>query len=179
MELNILKARRITTSIDKLLKDLLPPSDDRFAFRDRNENLHFIHDDIESASSIGDEKVKNIFSNYESLVGVKYYLRSLIGEFNASSEIIKLQNLSKRIESENNGLLSITKKYKNPSFNTTNNKFSEGCSSEYIATVKKRIQRNNNEIQNISDKCAEINITNKITISDEYVEVLKNYDLLS
>lgn len=179
MEITILKARRITSSIDRLLKDLLPISRDRFGMRERNENAHFVHANIEVASVIGDDNVTKIVNDYEELLTAKYHLRSLIGKFNSNSDIDNLQNKSKEKESLNDGLVAATKKFKSPSFNTTNNQFSEGCSEVFLKEIKKKIQKNNNEIQNISDKCAEINLTNKIDISDECVNILNNYDLLS
>lgn len=178
MKITILKARRITSSIDRLLKDLLPISRDRFSYRDKSESGHFIYADVDSASAIGDNNVAKIVNDYEELLAVKYHLRSLVGVFNSSSNINALQNESKEKESINQGLNAVLNKYKIPSFNTTNNQFSDGCSDVFLRNIKKRIQKNNNDIQNISDKCAEINLTNKIEISDDFVTILKNYDLL-
>lgn len=178
LEITILKARRIIVSIDKVLKDLIPTSRNRYMVRENNDGVHYIFDNVLDASNLGDKKATKIISDYEELLKAKYYLRKVVGKFNDESKISEIQNQSKEISSLNISLKDMIKNSKTPSFNSTNSKFSEGCSESFIENLKKRIILNDNKIQNFSDECAKINMTSKILIDDDIVKILNNYSLL-
>lgn len=179
MKITILKARRIGSAIETLLMSMLPLKRDRYGFREDKSGLYYTHDSVESATKDSDPKATSVLEKTDLLLDANFHLRQLIHDFNFNSDIDALMHETAKVKYQNSCLVASLQKYKKPLFNATNNKYSEGCSDELISSIQARIQKNNSLIQDLSDKCAFVNLNNEIVIEDKYVAILKDYDLLS
>lgn len=175
-KIKVLTAIRTISAIDMLFKEMFPKPE--YSFSKNSENMHFIHEDIVSATEVGDNMTKEVLDKTRSLLSTKYYLRKLIGSFNENSDVSDLLNKSNELKKMNDFFKHSLNKYKEPLFSTANNKFTYGCSKDFLENLKGDIRNNDKEIQNISDKISSLNYENEIELSDEYVLILRNYNLL-
>ena len=179
MEITVFKARRLGSAIDARLKDIFYLDGDRF-YRPRQnaDTAHFVYEILADATDNGDSIQNAKIKEYERLLKLKFSLRRLVGVFNSQTSIDALQSQSRELISLNACLKSFDIERSKPSFSSSNNRFTSGCSDEFLESLKKRVRMNEIKIQNIADDCSKINLTSVIELSEEIVDALKFYDLL-
>jgi hypothetical protein len=173
-----LKLRRIGSSIDDLINDINPDTSRHYGRGQNSKSEHFVYDSSDDACISGDEKLNKDIEKIENLLLVKFRLRSLLKNFNEANDISIYQNESSMLKSINANYKEFTKKAKTPSFESINEKYSEGCSDIMKSKIKSEINKNKRKMQDISDMCAVINSSNKIEVDKSTINVLTKYDLI-
>ena len=180
-QITVLKTRRLSKSIDRILKDNLPASNE-FGYsrsgRGRKTNENHIYETQEKAIENGDLTVTEMIKKSDELIVALSELRTKISNFNKNSEINDLLNqkatLSEKLSAKN----KIVKSIQAPKIDTTNNKYAQGCSEQLIESIKLDIIKLERATQEIEDKCAGINANHKLEISNEVWSLLKKYNLI-